>query len=78
MTDAFKQLLYIYGDAICGRKTVLPENCDREKIAEATDSKINLAPTNFAYLYSVSPDFWELTLNDYNVNDGFQTSFKKK
>lgn len=34
MTDAFKQLLYIYGDAICGRKTVLPENCDREKIAE--------------------------------------------
>ncbi len=57
---------------------ILHVPADREKIAEATDSKINLAPTNFAYLYSVSPDFWELTLNDYNVNDGFQTSFKKK
>ncbi len=34
MTDAFKQLLYIYGDAICGRKTVLSENCDREEIAK--------------------------------------------
>ncbi len=34
MTTAFKELLYIYGDAICGRKSNLPENCDREKIAE--------------------------------------------
>ena len=34
MTDSFRQLLYIYGDAICGRKSNLPENCDREKIAE--------------------------------------------
>ncbi len=34
MTTAFKELLYIYGDAICGRESALPENCDREKIAE--------------------------------------------
>lgn len=34
MTTAFKELLYIYGDAICGRKSILPESCDREKITE--------------------------------------------
>lgn len=34
MTNAFKQLLYIYGDAICARKTHLPENADRDEIAK--------------------------------------------
>lgn len=54
----------------------IPADC--EKIAEATNGKINLAPTNFVYLYSVSGDFWELTIQEDHVYDGFQTSFKKK
>lgn len=34
MTNAFEQLLYIYGDAICARETHLPEDADRDEIAK--------------------------------------------
>ena len=50
MTTAFENLLYIYGDAICGRKTILPENCDREAIAKKAIEQ-NILPLIYFNLF---------------------------
>jgi len=55
MTTAFEQLLYIYGDAICGRKTILPENCDRETIAQKAIEQ-NILPLVYFNIYGEETD----------------------
>ena len=50
MTDAFKVLLQVYGDAICGRKTTLPENCDRDAIAKKAIQQ-NILPLVYFNLF---------------------------
>lgn len=55
MTDAFKVLLQVYGDAICGRKTTLPENCDRNAIAQKAIQQ-NILPLVYFNLFGEETD----------------------
>ena len=55
MTTAFEQLLYIYGDAISGRRTVLPENCDRNAIAKKAMQQ-NILPIVYFNLFGEETD----------------------
>lgn len=55
MTTAFKELLYIYGDAICGSKTILPEDCDREAIADKAIQQ-NILPLVYFNLFGEETD----------------------
>lgn len=55
MTDAFKVLLQVYGDAICGRKTTLPENCDRDAIAQKAIQQ-NILPLVYFNLFGEETD----------------------
>ena len=55
MTTAFKHLLYIYGDSISGRKTVLPENCDRDAVAKKAMQQ-NILPIVYFNLFGEETD----------------------
>jgi len=70
MTTAFEQLLYIYGDAICGRKTVLPENCDRELIAEKAIEQ-NILPLVYFNIYGDETDnkYYPMIMTSLAVNE---------
>lgn len=50
MTNEFEQLLYIYGDAICGRKSVINDDVSREEIAKKAIEQ-NILPIVYFNLY---------------------------
>ena len=70
MTTAFEQLLYIYGDAICGRKTVLPKDCDREAIAKKAMEQ-NILPLVYFNLFGEETDnkYYTLVMQAIAVNE---------
>ena len=70
MTTAFNELLYIYGDAICGRKTTLPENCDRDKIAQKAIEQ-NILPLVYFNLFGEDTDnkYYPLVMQALAVNE---------
>lgn len=70
MTTAFKELLYIYGDSIMGRKTILPENCDRDAIAKKAIEQ-NILPIIYFNLYGEETDnnYYPLVMQAVAVNE---------
>ena len=70
MTTAFNELLYIYGDAICGRKSTLPKNCDRDKIAQKAIEQ-NILPLVYFNLFGEATDnkYYPLVMQALAVNE---------
>ena len=70
MTTAFNELLYIYGDSIMGRKTILSENCDRDAIAKKAIEQ-NILPIIYFNLYGEETDnnYYPLVMQAVAVNE---------
>ncbi len=70
MTTAFNELLYIYGDAICGRKSTLPENCNREEIAQKAIEQ-NILPLVYFNLFGEDTDnkYYPLVMQALALNE---------
>ena len=70
MTTAFEQLLYVYGDAICGRKSKLPETCNREAIAEKAIEQ-NILPLVYFNIFGEETDnkYYPMVMTSLAVNE---------
>ncbi|MBQ8808113.1 MAG: nucleotidyltransferase family protein [Clostridia bacterium] len=78
MTTAFNELLYIYGDAIMGRKTNLPENCDRDAIAKKA-MQHNVLPLVYFNIYGDETDneYYPLVMQAVAINEKRMFFMKK-